>query len=94
MRKTIFLLSLIGIIVGLSLVKAVISNRISTSGVELSVIDRNLKAYRTENFILSEKINQLSSLTYIFEKATKSGFAQSKSSFAISSARPLALRND
>lgn len=92
MRKTILLLSLIGTIFGLSLVRAVISNRISTSGVELSKTQRDLKAYKTENLILSEKINQLSSLTYIFEKATKSGFTQSKSSFAISSTRPLALK--
>lgn len=92
MRKTIFLLFLIGIIFGLSLVRAIISNGISTSGVELSVIEHDLKVYQAENLILSEKINQLSSLTNIFEKASKIGFTHNKSNFAISSARPLALK--
>lgn len=92
MKKTLFLLSLISIILGLSVTRAFISNGISTAGVELSKIERDSKAYQIENLILSQKINQLSSLTYIYEKAAKSGFAKSKTSLAVSSARPLALK--
>lgn len=92
MKKGLLLLCLIGVVVVLSLVRAVISNRISTSGVELSSINNDQKKYQTQNMILKEKINELSSLTYIYEKATKKGFTESKSTFAISSARPLALK--
>lgn len=92
MRKTLLLLILVGAVLSLSVVRAVISNRISTSGVELSSIERDVNAYQVENMILEEKINKLSSLTYISEKASQSGFTSSKAIFAVSSARPLALK--
>lgn len=92
MRKGIILLILIGTVLSLSIIRAVISNRISTSGVELSTINNDQKKYQTQNMILKEKINELSSLTNIYQKATKKGFTESKSVFAVSSARPLALK--
>ena len=94
MKKTIILILLIVTVFSLSLVRAVISNRISTSGLELSQIENNLNAYKSENLILKEKINDLSSLTHISTIAAGLGFTETKTSFTVSSARPIALRND
>ena len=92
MKKSFILISLITIIIVLSFIRTVISNTISTSGVELGKTQDQIKAYQTENLSLKEKINDLSSLTYISTVAAKMGFSESKSNFAVSSSRPIALR--
>lgn len=93
MKKPIFILTtLILIIVVLFGVKAVVSNKISTSGVALGRTQEVLEEYRTENMILREKIFALSSLSHVSEVATKKGFVESKSSFALTKALPIARR--
>lgn len=91
MKKPAFLLTiLIFIIVGLLVVRAVISNTISTSGVALGKTQDELVKYKTENTILREKILSLSSLTNISSKAGQIGFVGSKSSLAIRKTLPIA----
>lgn len=91
MKKPIFLLTiLIFIIVGLLIVKAVISNTISTSGVALGKTQDELIKYKTENTMLREKIFTLSSLSYVSSAAAQIGFVGSKSNFALSKTRPIA----
>ncbi|MBI4097988.1 MAG: hypothetical protein HY426_03020 [Candidatus Levybacteria bacterium] len=93
MKKPIILLSiLIFVILGLFLVRSAISNRISTSGVELGKTQDVLKKYKTQNIMLREEISTLASLTNISSAAAKNGFVESKSAFAISVARPIALK--
>lgn len=93
MKKPIVLLSiLIFVILGLFVVRTAISNRISTSGVELGKTEDTVKKYETENTMLREQISALSSLSNISSAAAKIGFVESKSAFAISTARPIALR--
>lgn len=93
MKKPIFILTiLILIITVLFVTRTVVSNRISTSGVALGRTQEALGQYRTENMILREKIFALSSLSHISEVASKKGFVESKSSFAILHGLPIALR--
>lgn len=75
---------------GLLLVRAVISNTISTSGIALGKTQDELMAYKRENIILREKILTLSSLSNISSKAGQIGFIGSKSSFALSKTHPIA----
>ena len=91
MKKPILLLSiLILTIFSLFGARAIVSNGISTSGVELGKLQETTGKYKTQNVILREKIFALSSLSYIFEKAAKLGFVENKSNFAVSAARPIA----
>ena len=75
-------------------VRTVVSARITTSGLELGKIQDETSVYKTQNAILKEKIFSLSSLTHVSEVASKDGFVESKQSFAISAARPIAKAND
>ena len=91
MKKPILLLSiLILIIVCLLGVRTVVTNRLSTSGVELGKTQDQIGRYKTENLILREKIFSLSSLSYVSSAAAKLGFLESKSNFAVSRTRPIA----
>lgn len=91
MKKPVLILgSLFLAIVVLFGVKTVVSTRIITSGVELAKIQDETQGYKTENTILKEKIYSLSSLTHVSEQATKVGFVESKSTFAVSAVRPIA----
>lgn len=93
MKKPIILISILFfVILGLFVARSAISNRISTSGVELGKTQDTLKKYKTQNTMLREEISTLSSLTTISSAAAKNGFVESKSAFAISAARPIALR--
>lgn len=91
MKKPVFLLAiLIFIIVGLLVIRTVISNTISTSGVVLGKTQDKLIKYKTENILLREKIFTLSSLSNISSAAGQIGFVGSKSNFALSKTRPIA----
>ncbi len=78
-------------IVALFIVRSVVANEISTSGVALGVIEDETKRYKTENTLLKEQINDLSSLAHIASSAGKLGFSQSKSNIALKRALPIAL---
>ncbi len=93
MKKPLILISfLVLIIVVLFGARTVVSNRISTSGVELGATQDDLSFYKTENTILKEKIYALSSLTSVSERAKKLGFVESKDTFAVSKSLPIALK--
>ena len=93
MRKGILILAvLILTIVSLFGLKAMVSNRLSTSGLELSKIQEETERYKTQNLLLSENVYSLSSLNYIALEASKVGFLESKSNFSVTAAVPLALR--
>lgn len=91
MKKPILVLTiLIFIIVTLFGVRAVVSNKLSTSGVALGKIQDEVKKYKIHNAILREKLFTLSSLSRISELASKKGFVESKSTFALTKGHPIA----
>lgn len=93
MKKPAFvIIFLLGIVIVLSVVKVIIHNRLSTSGVFVSKIEKEIDFYKTQNAILSEKLLTQSSLTNISEKAEKLGFVKESSLMVLKTSRPLAVR--
>lgn len=93
MKKYKILLGLlIFLVISLTFVRSVVSNRISTDGLVLGRMEEETAYYKTENLIYKEKIFTLSSLNTISQKADKLGFVNSKISFAVGSSLPIALR--
>ena len=91
MRKPVLILGVLILTIGvLFAVKTVVSTRIITSGVELGRIQDETTEYKTQNTLIKEKIYSLSSLTHVSEQATKVGFVESKSTFAVSATHPIA----
>lgn len=91
MKKPVLILGILFIIIGILFgVRTVASTRITTSGLELGRIQDATHEYKTQNTILKEKIFSLSSLTQVSEAASKEGFVEGKSTFAVSGARPIA----
>lgn len=93
MRRTVRFFSVILIvIVFLSIVQVVVSNRIATTGVTLSKLSEEVGAYRKQNAILREEILFSSSLMHIASEAANLGFVQAESEFVLTSLPPLARR--
>lgn len=93
MRKPILIISILIIItVTLFGVRAVVSNKLSTSGISLGETQEEIGRYQTENAFLKEKILSVSSLSYVSSAAAKLGFSKSKSNFAVKTALPIARR--
>lgn len=93
MKKPAFLiLFLIISVLGLSVVKTFVANRISTSGSTLGAIQERINFYKIENTLLSEKLYSLSSLTNVSSQADKLGFVEEKSKFVLVNPIPIALK--
>lgn len=93
MKKPIFLIILaIFVIVILSVVKTVVSGKLSTSGVSLSKIEEEISSYKTQNLILREKLLAVASLNSISSKAALLGFVEKKSEFVLTKPLPLAIK--
>lgn len=93
MKKTgFFITGLILIILFLSIVQVVVSNRLSTAGVELGRLQDEIKEYKNDNAIVLEKLLSFSSLTHIADVAKGEGFVNNKSYVLVTSPLPLALR--
>lgn len=93
MKKPVTLIILLLFIVfTLSAVRTVVSNSMSTSGSLLSGLNEELSYYKTENASFKEKIYIKSSLANIASEAAKLGFVDQKSSFAVSSIMPIAVK--
>lgn len=91
MKKTgFFITSLILIILFLSVVQVVVSNRLSTTGVELGRLQGEIKDYKNENALMKEKLLTFSSFTHIASIASKEGFVRNKSYVLMTSPLPLA----
>lgn len=91
-RPVLFISTMILTIIALSVVHVAVANNISTTGVNLSKLQDELDNYKRENAFLHEKILELSSLTYINEKAEEKGFVASKGDYYVSTPLPLAKR--
>lgn len=91
MKKPVIILSsLLLCILLLTVLQAVVSNSISTSGIDLSRMQQEIAKYKKENTLLSEKILQASSFLTISEEAEKMGYVESHNAISMNDAMPLA----
>ena len=79
-------------VVVLSSVRTIVANRISTDGVVLDKVSKEIALYKTENLIYKEKVLTLSSLNNISSQASRLGFVDSKTGFVVGKALPIAVR--
>ena len=70
----IVMIFLLGLIVVLSVGRAVLHNTLSTSGIYVSKVEQEINSYKTQNAILSEELLIAGSLTNIAEKAKELGY--------------------
>ena len=92
-KPVLIIIFLLGIIITLSLVKAVLYNRLSTSGVFVAEAEEKISFYKTQNAILSEELLTSSSLGNIVAKAEELGFTNKDSSLLVLKiSRPLAVK--
>lgn len=91
-KPALIIICLIGLVVVLSIAKAVAYNKLSTSGVFVGKVEEEINNYKTQNAILSEKLLSLSSLSSIALEADKLGFAGDSSIIVIKTSRPLAIK--
>jgi len=93
MKKAYLLtIFLVGLVVLLSVAKAVLQNSLSTSGIYLSKAQQEINYYKTQNAILSEKFLTASSLTSIIREASELGFIGGNNMMVIKTSSPLAVR--
>ena len=80
------------VILTLTVIRVSVTNRISTSGIEVASIEQSIDSIKKENLILQEKLLTLSSYTEIASHAAEVGFVSNKTNFAISSTVPVAIK--
>lgn len=91
-KKPVILISLIALtIISLTVVRVAILNSISTTGIELVDLQKQLTGYKKENILLKEEYLAVSSLTSIDKKAKMMGFVDAKSHIYLNTPLPLAL---
>lgn len=83
---------LVGLIVALSVAKAVSHNMLSTSGIFVSKTEREISYYKTQNAILLESYLTASSLTNVLQKAKDLGFTDEHVLMVLKTSRSLAAR--
>lgn len=76
----------------LAMGRVVVSNLISTSGVELGRLNEETALIKTENDSLREELFSKSSLENIASEAAKIGFTDKKENFVLTSPLPIAVR--
>ncbi len=76
----------------LSLIQVVVSNNISTTGIELGKLQDEISLLKKQNIVLREQVLISSSLTNIASRASEMGFKDSSSPLVISRNTPLARR--
>jgi cell division protein FtsL len=91
-KPVLIIIFLIGLIVVLSVTKAIVYNRLSTLGIYLGKVEQQTNFYKTQNAILLEKVLTESSLTNIIEKAQELGFAKENVLMVVRTSRPLAVK--
>lgn len=93
MKKSgIIILFIASAIILLAIVQTVLSNMLSTSGVLMSKIEREIQAYKTENAGIREKLFLQASLNNIAAKAKGLGFVEGKSQLVLTTSVSLAVR--
>jgi hypothetical protein len=91
-RPYFIIILLLGLVIALSVGKAILQNNFSTSGIIVSKAEQEISYYKTQNAILSEQLLTASSLTAIIDKAAKSGFTSKSKLMVIKTSSPLAAK--
>ena len=91
-RPKRLLVTMMLIILALAVVRVVIENSISTTGIELIAYQQKLESYKRSNALLEESYLEKSSLTRISSTAKESGFIESKDVVYLSAPIPFALK--
>lgn len=89
--KLIFKILVMTIFV-LAIGRVVVSNLLSTSGVELGKIDEETAFLKTQNDSLREELFSTKSFENIASEAAKIGFTDNAENFVLTSPPPVALR--
>lgn len=89
-KITIKLLILITLF--LAITRVVVSNTISTSGVELGKINENIATLSLENSLISEKLFSESSLVMVASEAAKMGFTEGQEKLVLTNSLPIAAK--
>lgn len=93
MKKQIIVLgSMFLVVVVLTVTRAVISNNLSTAGVDLSRLDQEIDAYQRKNALLQEKILHASAYTTLEETAEKRGYEAMSKQIVLTSPLPIAYK--
>ena len=93
MKKPTFIIFIIlFLIVALSLMRVVVSNNLSTTGITLLRLENQLNSYKIENANLREKLLSVTSLFYISSESSQLGFVKNKNSFTLTKPLPLAIK--
>jgi cell division protein FtsL len=77
----------------MSIGQVVISNKISTVGIELDSLQSEIAKYRKENSLLQQKVLEESALVNVSKKAKAIGFIEAKSKIYLSNPLPIALNS-
>ena len=94
MKKPALIITfLIVLIIVLSVINAVVHNRLSTSGVFVGELEEQISFYKTQNAILSEEFLTSSSLTNIADRASGLGFTnKNQPLLVLKTSKPLAVK--
>ncbi len=94
MKKPLLLLIFfVSIVLGLSIIQVAVSNKLSTTGIELENLQSQITKYKKENTTLEEKVLEASALINVSKKAKALGLVETKSQIYLSNPLPLALGN-
>jgi hypothetical protein len=91
-KPYIVIFLLLGLIFSLSVGKAVLHNSLSTSGIFINKIEKEIAVLKTQNALLSEDLLVASSLRNITEKAKQLGFTNENTLMVIKTSKPLAIK--
>lgn len=91
-KPALIITSLLILIVVLSLVRTIVSNSLSISGITLGEMEEELAQIKTQNLVISEKYLLKAALTNVASEASQLGFVESKTNLVLSGKLPLAKR--
>lgn len=91
--KTNLLKLLLAAVIVLALIQVYASHRLSTAGKLVAELEEKAEKIQSENKLLKEEINQLGSLSVIYQKAQSLGFKPASQIVYLSSEIPVAMGN-
>lgn len=89
---SIFVTLLFLVIIILSVVQVVVSNKLSTTGITLGQMNDSITRLKNDNNILQSKLLTKESFINIASSASALGFVEEKSTIVLSGFTPLALK--
>lgn len=91
-KPFVFISFLTFIILTLSVTQVIVSNSLSTAGVALAKLQKEINNYEKENSLFVERLLIATSLTTIASKTSELGFVESKSQIVLTAPLPIAVK--